>query len=83
MCKFRTWLLVAAEVLQTSHVRSQRRGLVVSMIFGGHLGFMQIRRGCWSWKIGHPSCSDKLDHNEEKNAKKINLSKQCPQEPIF
>ena len=27
MCKFCTWLLVAAEVLQTSHVRSRHRGL--------------------------------------------------------
>ena len=27
MCKFHSWLLVVAEVLQTSPVRSQRRGL--------------------------------------------------------
>ena len=28
MCKFRSWLLVAAEVLQASNVRSRRRGLL-------------------------------------------------------
>ena len=42
---------------------------VVSMIFGGHLGFMQIRRGCWDWKIGLSAFSDNLDPNEDKNEK--------------
>ena len=51
-------------------------------IFGGHLGFMQIRRGCRGWKIGHPSFSDNLDPKEHKSAKKSILAN-IALEPIF
>ena len=52
-------------------------------IFGGHLGFMQIRRGCRGLKIGHPSFSDNLDPKEHKSAKKINFGKLAHRRPIF
>ena len=59
MCKFRSWLLVAAEILQTSHVRSQRRGLlslsipsVVSGVTITALVAAGITTLCWMEDIG-------------------------------
>ena len=53
-------------------------------IFGDHLGFMQIRRGCRGWKIGHPSFSDNLDPKEHKSAKKKSiLANDAHRSPFF
>ena len=51
-----------------------------SMICDGHLEFMQIRKGCQGWKIGHLSFCDKLELKEHKYAIKFNVGKQVTQE---
>ena len=59
---------------------------MISTIFGGHFEFMQIRRGCRGWKIGHPSFSDNLDPNKDENAKKsilANIAHRRPQGPTL